>query len=322
MAKVPAGGAPFATTRPLRRGARDYALATGPTLKLAQDLVARLRKGGREPHPFALILLAMLDTQASIALILSEFAHRRRPKAHAGRLCSAVLLARPQIESCVVGLLLLVDHRRYFPLMNRGSWLAEARGALYDCRQFANTRQGQNIHQRLRAALLHNALHAGIDKNDAQKAVDDLSGKTLEALDSRLKERLPTVGAIAMPDSPFKDTQFEQLAPLLWWPWKRLSDSAHVSVNMLLSRAHLRGDRIEMASGSTRDGILRSVQRDSIIVSTVAILTLATALVVTRYPTDDKLFVRCASAWDQLLHGDPTARAIWEGWAKTALRAL
>lgn len=235
-------------------------------------------------------------------------------------MCDGVLLARPQVDALFVGLLLLVNRERYMPLLSRGAWISDVRGALYDLRQSRSTANGRSAYQVQRRVFLENAAAAGIPRATAVQILDDAAGDELEKLDTA-KNRLPSVSD-ALHDGVFDGTRFEALAPLIWWPWKRLSDSAHLSVNLVLTRAFLRGDDVSCGEGIARSVVIRGIHRNSILISLVSMLTLATAITVQEYADDDKLFRRCADAWDRIANGDPTARAVWDGWARAALRVL
>jgi len=309
---------PPPATSPLAQGGKAHDELTRPTFTLIERLVSRLGGDGPSFNPAGQLLLSMRDCHESIRVLFASAEVRNTGAARAAAV-SSVLLARPQVESAFVGMILGADKNKYPRMWIRSSWVSQVRGALADQRQFGGELRG-------RSAFLKNAEAAGIEPSRAVAVVDDRTGHALEELSAEARPFPNPSESLAprkgkSPAGPLVGTIFEPLARLLHPIWRHLCDPSHVGAHLVVTRAALRTEDAVVLGGLTPHEIVAGLHREAFGVSITSMLSLCSAYIASHY-RDVGMMADAGIAWDQIRHGDPGARGIYDGWAKAALHLV
>lgn len=222
MSKEKFRGAPPVAKHDLDTSSVEYKELSTLVWSVFDYVLGKLDMRARQDFYIASLLKSMRETHKSMRAILGVAAdYEKQTGQQTGSHYDAVLLARPQIESVFIGLLILYDERKYVPWYQKAGWAAGARARHYYCISVSDAtpigmqwcRNAQDMYKKI-------AISLGITKAEEEATYAYIRGDELtdEEKDNRIKE-FPTVGK--MMDEQNKDghmlkgSSFEGLAELL-----------------------------------------------------------------------------------------------------------
>lgn len=309
----------------LDSGRRDYAAIMAPVWKLSEAIVRRVPpKDGQIFVPGA-ILRSMGDTHESMRSILKASEEQATQGSTASGRCYDVLyLARPQVESVFVALLLLHDWNKYGPLYRKAAWAKAVHNCHYQYLRVQHTVTGRAWWAQQVEYWRSMAGQIGITEAEAKAFLSDLTGEQLSKSERKAGSvaLFPNPGDITGDGRLLHGSACEKLGDMLYYQWKQLCDPVHVGLESIMTKAYLRGDPIDSCAFMTREDVDQGIIHRSVGTSMVCITSLATAITVSLFRNDVSLIKLCADAWDSHRTGLFLSSLIWDNWARSALGIL
>lgn len=318
-------GIPSAPRTELETSERDYLAMAEPVWKTVTGVVNRLSEhSARRRSVLAHLLLNMQETHESMRAILrhAEETEKRLNKL-TGSYYDMAYLARPQVETVFVGLLILADETTYLPMYHRSGWAHRATASYYEYMALRGTRQGEEWWKKQKDGLARSAAKLGITQAEINATLADLCRTELTPEQSRQRIRLFPVPTAVVKKGLLAKSKHARLAEFLWRDWKFLCAPAHVDIGYVGARAFLRGDDVDLIQEVSREDVLaRELIYGTIVPSLLAVLSLSTAIVSDHFMHEHALLRTCSDAWEQWYDGLSLARRLWDDWAREALGIL
>jgi hypothetical protein len=325
MAKHDPRRLPSPAKKDLDSGRHDYVTIMAPVWKLTEALVRRVPPRNSEVFLPSAILRAMGDTHESMRAILrASEEHAKQTGTDSGRSYDVLYLARPQVESVFVGLLLLHDWNKYGPLYRKAAWAKSVHICHYHYLRVRNTASGQAWWNEQVGYWRAMAAELGITEAEAKAAIADLTGESLSPREKQAAIAFfPTPGQVTRDDLRLlRGSPCEKLGDMLFYQWSHLCDPVHVGLESIMTKAHLRGDPVDKVDFMTQEDLDQGIIHRSVGTSMVCITSLATAITVSLFRGELPLIKLCAEAWDSHRTGLALSSLIWDDWARQALGIL
>lgn len=306
----------------VERAEMAYRDLIAPLTELRASIVDLLRGPDQSSHILSDLVLSMWETHESMRAILKA---AEEYEGETGRLtgghADAILLARPQLESVFIALLILHDERDYVPKYHRAGWAATLRSQYATYEAMKDRQEIVDWWERQKDLFV--TLGAKWGLTEANLAVIIAQARDEPIAEDRRAYRirpLPIPGEI-VDRNLLAGSAFAALIAPLYRQWKIACDPVHLGIPILAAKTFLRGGAIDNVPEIDRAVYLTSdIHHNSIIQSVVALLTCTTAIAISRFETESELLDKCGEAWAPIQARVPSAISIWNDWAASALR--
>lgn len=320
-------GYPPKITTPIAGKLIEWSDFYTPIKDLAAAVDARIQNIDKDAAIRQLIL-SMLDIDRSMRRILVSC---ETEEEHDGNLTGcwvdATILARPQLETLFLVLLVLIDQKKYFTWHEQWSAISLCKQVDWQASQYASVDDYDELLKGQLALAEEACNKLGIDKNERDVHVAKAQGrKNPPGWSSRKIRQFPGPGEI-FTDKLLQGSPCENLGDIMYHHYNFLCGPIHASARFAGEKSVLRksiSGTEGMSEDERRNFIRNRVQPDSIMVSGLSIVCACTAIVVSRKSLrgDHTLAGPVSRAWDFFEAHHSVGRAVYQGWAKTALGVI
>lgn len=320
-------GYPPKTTSPIVGRIIEWSEFYEPIKALADAVDARIINSDKDAAIRQLIL-SMLDIDRSMRRILVSCENQ---EADGGELTGcwldATILARPQLETLFLILLVLTDEEKYFLWHEQWSAISLCKQVDWQASQYSSPEEFDDLlrHQILLADTACERL--GIDDRERKLHVAKAQGAC-----PKDEWRTRRISQFPGPSDVFqqkllRNSPCHALGDIMYHHYNFLCGPVHASARFAGEKSILRQSISEaesMSSASRRNFIMNRVQPDSILMSSLSIVSACTAIAVSRksLKNDHTLYRPISNAWNYFERHHAVGKAVYQGWAKTALNIM
>lgn len=321
-------GYPARLDRPLVGNRIEWERYFDPIKTLVDGTISRIENRTKQAVVCE-ILRSMLDVDRSMRHILVACQRVETEEGLTACWLDATLLARPQIEAVFV-ILLGISDNKYFDLHEKWSVLEYCQELDWQLSQI-NPEDFGDSHAEFVRSQVDFANEActkkGISKEQREVAIKKFRGEKLSAEESKFKIEYFPIPSQVHSNKMLRGSRFEVLGSILYWQYKFLCGPLHMSARFAGEKSNLRGTIADpsLTSKEVRENfIINRVQHDSIFVSGLALVTACTAVIVhsDTLRRDAHLGGLAIKAWEFFDLGYGRGRAVYQGWARSALGVL
>ncbi|MHC5024801.1 MAG: hypothetical protein ACYTGG_13005 [Planctomycetota bacterium] len=305
----------------LERAEMAYSELISPIAELRRLVRDELASPDGATHILGDLITAMWETHESMRAILAaaEKCEEDTGRSTGGH-ADAVLLARPQLESVFIALLILHDEIEFVPRYHRAGWAATLKASYLTYEMMGDTAEIADWWERQKLLFVEQGSAWGLTEDHLDTVIAEARGDELtEEQRAHRIRHLPMPGSI-LNESILQGSSFEPLVAPLYREWKVACDPVHLGIPILAAKTFLRGGLIDNVTGIDRAVYLTSdIHHNSIIRSAIAMLTCLSAIAIGRFGANREILDKCDESWGPLRTRVPAAMSIWREWAERAL---